>query len=105
MRLRNRALFLGSQLENAPLGAVGEKVQRAIGSLTHVADALACGLQILEQTLFANHLLTFERETHEVLTAHAANEQAVLPRGEEPSRVEHHAARSDDRVPVIARLL
>src|SRR5436309_5149952 len=34
-----------------------------------------------------------------------SDEEAALPRGKQIRRVERHAARTDDRIPVVARLL
>ena len=44
---------------------------RAVGPLAHVADALALRLQVLQQPLFADDLLTLQRQAHEVRAAHA----------------------------------
>src|SRR5262245_5871714 len=81
---------------------VGDDVERAVGSLPHVADALAT---IGEQMLLARHAVTLERETHQARRAQAADEQVAAPGGNGPGRVELHARGCDDRVPVIHGLL
>ena len=54
------------QLEDAALGAVGQQIERAVGALSHVANALALRLQVLQQALFAHDLLALQRQPHQV---------------------------------------
>ena len=54
------------QLQQLAVAAVGEQVEVAVGSLTHVADLLPA---IGEQALLAGHLLAVEREADEVARA------------------------------------
>src|SRR5688572_1085115 len=98
-------LRLRHQLEDPSLRVVGQQVDRAVRTLTHVAKALARRLQVLQETLFADHAIALHRQAHEVGAPESADEHAVLPRREEFAGVEDHAARRDVRIPVVHRLL
>src|SRR6185503_8019443 len=91
-------------LQDPTLGAVGEHIDGAIGTLAHVAQTLARRLQILQQPFFADDTVTLHRESNKIQAAQTAHEHAVLPRREQLARVEDHPARRDVRIPVVDRL-
>src|SRR5688572_9518954 len=71
---------------NQPHKAVaGEDIQRAVGTTTHLADAL---IQVRQQAFFTDDALAVELEMHERASGHRADEQIVLPFGEQVARVE-----------------
>src|SRR5262245_20362948 len=104
MRWPAGKLLLRDQLQDAALGTVRHQVERAVRSVTDVADPFATRLQILEEALLADDLLALHREADQVRASEAADEQAVLPGGEQLAGVERHPARRDVRIPVVDRL-
>src|SRR6185436_11426843 len=48
-----RTLGLRDDLQDPPVGVVGEEIERAVGTLPYVADAPAGRPQVLEQPLLA----------------------------------------------------
>src|SRR5215475_15567111 len=98
---RQEFLSAGRQAQDAAIGVIRKQPQGAIGSLPHVADALA---QIRQQCLLADHVLILEHKAVQRLAGEGANEQVAPPFREELPRVERRTRGSNRGVPIIDRL-
>src|ERR1700733_2951218 len=82
--------------------SVREHVNRAFQPQAYVSNP---GALIHQQRLFRNHSLPVESQPVEHLPAQRAYKDAVLPFGEQISRIECQPGGRDDGVPIIDGLL
>ena len=97
--------LLRHELQDAPRRVIGQQIQSALGALTHIAYPLALRFEIGQQTLFAHDFLSVQRQPDEILGLMATDEEVAVPLGKQATGVERHAARPNDRIPVVERLL
>src|SRR5690606_20251257 len=89
------------QLPEFALVLVRDDVERTVGSLSNVADAL---LAIRQQVFLARDLLAFEFQAYQPGAPQPTDEQAVLPARERIARVPLRTGGCNDGIPVVHRL-
>src|SRR5262245_63596086 len=74
--LDRRLFLLRHQPHDSPAVAIRHHVERAVGTLAHVADAR---IELGEEPLFADHTLAVQHEPDEVFADERGDEEIALP--------------------------
>src|SRR5690606_27941084 len=88
------------QVQQASAGSVLDDVERAVGRLGDVAQAL---VELVAGFLGA--FLAVERDAHDRGRAEVGDDRLTAPFGPQLARIEHEVARRDDRVPAYRGLV
>src|SRR5687768_2859719 len=86
----------------ATASRIRDDIEKPVGTLSHIPHPLTA---IDEQVLFSGHASIRDGEAHEPLLPETADEQIAAPFGKRGARIELRTGRSNDRIPVVDRLL